>query len=401
MASTGGEDGADETASLLMPCFPNELAEHCLLRLPLDAIARCRVVSRSWASYLSQYRSMDPCHFLACFCGASLDPLMRSFFTWIFVPLAGSRPYVIPFYNVPSGLPSWIHAFSSGTQLVQTGTDLLLVRSRLQYTGLRDRLLSVKEDNACNFNRRGDHDYRAIVEPGGFQAFNLWVMKWCNDMDTPPSIPAMRVDRWDFANAQIGKYVYVAGGDGIGAANSAERLNVETGVWEDLPDMIRERHGHPAGFVLGGCFYVAGGEFQPTPSSGSQSMEFYNAERRTWTLLDSTWLHPPRLYGVNDHHVAVVKDVVYVAKDGQLMMLSEATHWRWRVRGKLPFCEGRSINMLSINDNQLWIVIVRDGSRLLFSCKPHFVGRLHWQQMPFVIPSTNHSNILSCLGLSF
>ncbi|KAI5074963.1 hypothetical protein GOP47_0010924 [Adiantum capillus-veneris] len=116
----------------LLPGLPNEVALRCLTTLPLDAVARCRSLSRSWASALSHPPPLRRPLPFACILHCSRP---ESF--W---PSHHRRPHLVPYYNFRSPCPTRIHAFSSQTQVIATGTNLLLVRSRLELTDQADVL---------------------------------------------------------------------------------------------------------------------------------------------------------------------------------------------------------------------------------------------------------------------
>ncbi|KAI5074960.1 hypothetical protein GOP47_0010921 [Adiantum capillus-veneris] len=400
--------------SELLPGLPNEVALRCLTTVPLDAVARCRSLSRSWASALSHPPpSRRPLPF-ACLCTAHANSWRESFWAWLFLgPSHHRRPHLVPFYNFRSPCPTRIHAFSSQTQVIATGTNLLLVRSRLQLTDRADVLpLGGIGEATCSL--MGGHDASA---PGALQGFDVWHMKWCREMNR--AVPCMHVDRWGFATAHEGRHVYVAGGEGLAAARSAERLNMETGIWEMLPEMRCERSVNPARFILGGCFYVAGGEFQPTASTEgrglSQSGEYYDPKKGAWTLVEGMWPEELWGYGEGDPKVAVVKDVAYALSgpsthSTEVMMLSAARGRHWEVRGCLPNVPGFNpverwyLHLLSVNDDELWVFISGKAERpwLVYACKPDLAaddGLLYWEHRPFTIPPSIRHGVLASVGI--
>ncbi|KAI5074961.1 hypothetical protein GOP47_0010922 [Adiantum capillus-veneris] len=400
----------------LLPGLPDEVALRCLATLPLDALARCRSLSRSWASALSLPLPSRPPLPFACLCTAHVNSRRESFWTWLFLtPSHHSRPHIVPFYRFPSPpRPTRLHALSSQTQVITTGTNLLLVRSRLELTDRADRLWLRGNGKVAGL-LIGGNDASA---PGALQGFDVWQMKWCREINRV--VPCMHVDRWGFATAHVGMHVYVAGGEGPAAARSAERLNMETGLWEMLPEMRYERSVNPAGFVLGGCFYVAGGEFQPTACTEgrglSQSGEYYDPKKGVWTLVEGMWPEELWGYGEGDPNVVVVKDVAYALSHGpstrstEVMMLSVVRGQKWEVRGRLPhvpgfdLVEGSFLHLVSVNDDELWVVIsgMADRPWLVYACKPHLSaddGLLNWEHRPFTIPLSIPYFVLASVGI--
>ncbi|MCO5605239.1 hypothetical protein L7F22_059419 [Adiantum nelumboides] len=395
----------------LLPGLPNEVALRCLATLPLDALARCRALSRSWASALSLPPSSRAPLPFACLCTAYINSQRQSSWAWLLLSPSCCCAYLVPFYSLlpppPICAPRRLHAFSSQTQVIATGTNLLLVRSRLHFTD-RNNLLPPSGDM-----EGGGYDAPA---PGLLHCFDVWQMKWCRNING--TVPCMQVDRWEFASAHMGRHVYVAGGQGPGAPRSTERLNIETGMWELLPEMICERRFSPTGFVLGGCFYVAGGEFEPTASTEgrglSQSGEYFDPKKGVWTLVDNMW--PEQLWGCGegDPNVVVVKDVAYalggLSAPTKVMMLSVIRGRQWEVRGCLPHVptfdpvERWYLHWLSVNDDELWVVISGKAERpwLVYACKPHLAaddGLLHWEHRPFTIPPSIPRGVLASFGM--
>eukprot|EP00250_Pteridium_aquilinum_P010510 c19439_g1_i1 orf=38-1369(+) len=434
--------------SALLPGLPNELGLLCLAKLPIDAVARCRAVSRSWASalgplhypaaQLAAFRLPQP---LACLCTGSFNRhTNQNFMAWLLFSPSSLCCHVIHFFNLPRAQSSRkIHIRSSQTQVIATGTSLLLVRSRLEFTGdeaasqakidpnlgthkLPKNALSAgsSRSNALPHGYVGlahnDAGDRVTSEQGlgALQGFDLWRMKWCRDLGDRP-VPSMHVDRWEFATAHVGQHVYVAGGNGPAGkatAKSVERLNMETGRWEMLPEMFRERSVNPAGFVMGGCFFVAGGEFQPTTSTAelglTQSGEFFDPEKGRWTLVEGMW--PEELWGSGEaRNVVVVKEVAYtISGRSEVLLRLRLGSGGWEVAGRLPYVpvaeSSEQWMLVKVGKDELWAILYNSMMPHLFvvACKPLLAanddddGLVHWVRLPFTVPQ---QTILSALGI--
>ena len=114
---------------------------------------------------------------------------------------------------------------------------------------------------------------------------------------TPPNgwaslYSPMPTPRYDCASviATMGNYIYlyVIGGRSIEGSSlrTVERLNLNTGGWEALPDMHAPRAGTGA-VVINGRIYVFGGEVYPAGGAGVPTLvastEVYNPVRGIWS----------------------------------------------------------------------------------------------------------------------
>lgn len=380
----------------LLPGLPADLAMLCLAKLPLDAIARGRTVSRAWASALRKYPPLGRLpQGLAAFCrGKENDNSM----TWLFLSRPDLRSLVIPFFFL-KGAPNDVTCiYTSRLQVIETGTTLLLVRAEPQFANGNPSMIGGSD---C---REIVEDGHHVQESGSLQGFDVWQMKWLNSRETPWN--PMLVDRWQFATAYVGKHVYFAGGDGIAAATSAERLSLDAWTWEALPPMHKERSFHPSGFTLGGRFFVIGGEHQMMSGTLPQSGEFYDPMTNSWTLVPDMWPHELWWSFGGPQIVAVIEDVAYAIDhklQAVLRLKMDSPSFRnikWQMVGQLPWSEldealiPTMACMLSVQ-NELWAILnTRDHDSVVFACKPHLANMgLHWDHLPFTIAPSTRSTL--------
>lgn len=382
-------------ASALLPGLPHELALLCFSKLPIDAVARCRAVSHSWAAALLQYPAASRLRqALVYFCVGHVNVDRESSMAWLLFFPSDLGCRTVPFFNMKLAHKG-IHIYSSQMQVITTGTNLLLVRSRLTFT--REPKIGICDTIQCDDDQK---------QPGALQGFDLWQMKWCREAGYGMHVPPMHVDRWGFATAHVGEHAYVAGGGGDSkATRSAERLNIKTGRWEMLPEMIKERSVHPAGFAMGGCFYVVGGEFQPTTATAGliQTGEFYDPEKAMWTLVPGIW--PEEMWGFGwAPYVVVVKDEAYAIGDrSQVMRLR--VKGGWEIAGRLPnvrefkSAEQWFFRLVSVGEDELWVVLFNMDEQcpwLVFSCKPYLsMDGLSWERLSLTIPSSPRQGIVT------
>ncbi|KAI5082546.1 hypothetical protein GOP47_0002289 [Adiantum capillus-veneris] len=114
-------------------------------------------------------------------------------------------------------------------QVITTGGRVLLVKASF-------RLGAAGDGQTCSGAEDGYGEGTLSCAPGSLQGFDLWHIRWLTPKETPWR-PMHHVGRYGFAAAHVGKHVYFAGGYGFMAANSAERLSLETWTWEMLPPM--------------------------------------------------------------------------------------------------------------------------------------------------------------------
>eukprot|EP00521_Asterionellopsis_glacialis_P011057 CAMPEP_0195309512 /NCGR_PEP_ID=MMETSP0707-20130614/38774_1 /TAXON_ID=33640 /ORGANISM="Asterionellopsis glacialis, Strain CCMP134" /LENGTH=334 /DNA_ID=CAMNT_0040373809 /DNA_START=1 /DNA_END=1005 /DNA_ORIENTATION=+ len=123
------------------------------------------------------------------------------------------------------------------------------------------------------------------------ERFNVDSQKWDN-------LPPMSTKRYGCAAVAVGKKIYIIGGeDGTKSLNTMEVFNIESAQWESGPDMMTPRWGCDA-VSIGRFILVIGGEDGNTKNLSTA--EVLDVSKPQWKLLPPTMTTPR--YG----HVAVV-----------------------------------------------------------------------------------------------
>merc|ERR1719499_834213 len=91
------------------------------------------------------------------------------------------------------------------------------------------------------------------------------------------TLPNMAERRQGAAAAALSGHLFVCGGN-TGQFGSAEFFDPAKGVWQRLPNMTERRKG-PSGAVVAGSLYVCGGHTGQQPLG---SVERYDNVARTW-----------------------------------------------------------------------------------------------------------------------
>jgi len=145
------------------------------------------------------------------------------------------------------------------------------------------------EMTGARFKPRNEKDEHLVMLGGfGFNQKPLDTVEMFSPrLEQWSSLPQLTKRRRYAASAAIGKRLYIIGGyDTKARLKSVERLDMthDNPVWETVAPMSFRR-ALPAVCVYDGKIYVCGGF---DGASRHSTMEFYNEDTDTWTLLDST-----------------------------------------------------------------------------------------------------------------
>ncbi|XP_029345539.1 kelch-like protein 2 isoform X3 [Acyrthosiphon pisum] len=117
-------------------------------------------------------------------------------------------------------------------------------------------------------------------------------------IDAWKSVAEMCVPRMAAGVGVLDGILYAVGGyDGKNTHRSAEAYEPSTGVWTTIPDMHLCRYYPVTGVaVLNGLLYVVGGSDKDV--SSLDSVEFYNPNTNTWTMVTARLNKPRTFFGV-------------------------------------------------------------------------------------------------------
>ncbi|KAI5057686.1 hypothetical protein GOP47_0027701 [Adiantum capillus-veneris] len=287
----------------LIPRLPNDIAQHCLAKVPRVELTKLRLVCTSWKRLIESkefYR---------------LRSEVGSAESWLLVlaenptktPFKAFCPRGNKWYKMPSVPNSSQTSLWQGFSCVAVGCKLLLM-------------------GGIYFDATPQECSSGVV-CGDVYVYDASTNKWSKgtSMNTPRS--------W-FAATAIGEYVYVAGGQGKDRfLNSVEVYDTKQDSWSYVLSM-RFVRASCYGLALHGKLWVIGGEFVQNRCGDKLergSAEVYDPFTGFWSVIPEMWLDTQKVPGPGTVHCGKLLFV----HQSKLMMYEDERN-RWCHVGYLP-----------------------------------------------------------------